>query len=182
MNKIEIDKDVLEYLYIEQGLTMKEIAEKLNISVGSVYNYCHKFGIETRDQQSTFSFKGKKHTDKTRRIISKAKKGKQLSEETKQKMSKIKFKGGIGHKKKRKDGYIQIYMPDHPKSSKDGYIMEHDLIMECAIGRWLEKDEVVHHKNEIKSDNRLINLELMTLSEHISFHAKKRHAEKSITK
>lgn len=82
--------------------------------------------------------------------------------------------GGIGHKKKRKDGYVYIYFPDHPKSTKDGYIMEHDLIMECLIGRHLKNNEVVHHKNKVRDDNRKENLQLMTKSEHASFHSKER--------
>ena len=30
-------------------------------------------------------------------------------------MSESKIKGGIGHKKKRTDGYIAVYFPDHPQ-------------------------------------------------------------------
>lgn len=56
--------------------------------------------------------------------------------------------------------------------------MEHDLVMECLIGRHLKDDEVVHHINEIKDDNRKCNLQLMTASEHMSYHAKKRHVER----
>jgi hypothetical protein len=34
------------------------------------------------------------------------------------------------------------------------------------------KDKVVHHKNDIKWDNRPKNLELMTASEHTTYHNK----------
>lgn len=77
---------------------------------------------------------------------------------------------GIGHKKIRKDGYVSIYFPDHPQSTKEGYIMEHILVMECNIGRWLKDNEVVHHKNHIRNDNRIENLQLMTFSEHARLH------------
>ena len=83
-------------------------------------------------------------------------------------------KGGIGHKKTRSDGYTYIYFPDHPKSTKDGYIMEHILVMECLIGRHLYDHEVVHHINHIRADNRKENLELMTRSEHTSHHMRER--------
>ena len=86
--------------------------------------------------------------------------------------------GGVGHKKKREDGYIAIYFPDHPKSSKDGYIMEHILVMEAIIGSHLEDNEVVHHKNGIRDDNRKENLKLMDFREHARYHMKQRHDEK----
>ncbi len=108
-------------------------------------------------------------------------KGKHLSLETRQKISKaLKGKYRVisefgGHKKKRKDGYISIYIPQHPNSSKEGYVMEHVLVMESKIGRYLKKDEVVHHKNKIRDDNRIENLQLMTFREHAGLHMKERH-------
>lgn len=44
--------------------------------------------------------------------------------------------------------------------------MEHRIIVAEAIGRDLTPDEVVHHRNGIKDDNRLENLELMPKRTH----------------
>ncbi len=50
--------------------------------------------------------------------------------------------------------------PDHPRANKKGYVLEHILIMEEKLGRHLVEGETVHHRNGIRGDNRLENLEL----------------------
>lgn len=63
-------------------------------------------------------------------------------------------------------GYILLYEPNHPEAMKNGYVMEHRMIMYDFIGRKLLKDEDVHHINEIKNDNRIENLQLLKKSDH----------------
>lgn len=50
-------------------------------------------------------------------------------------------------------------------------------IIEKSLGRELNSDEVVHHINEIKTDDRIENLQLMSFSSHRSHHARKYFTE-----
>ena len=72
------------------------------------------------------------------------------------------WKGG---EVKLPDGYIKVWVsPDdffYPMADKRGYVLQHRLIMATHLGRNLLKAEQVHHKNGIKSDNYIENLELM---------------------
>jgi len=71
---------------------------------------------------------------------------------------KIKKPNGSGHKEKQ--GYRFINKMRHPNASKSGRIYEHIFIMSEYLGRPLNKGETVHHRNGIKDDNRIENLEL----------------------
>ena len=176
-----ISKEFLIEEYINKEKAMNEIAREYDIAVGSVYNYLKKYGIQSRP----------KMTKKTREKISKAHKGKvspmkdkKMSVETRLKISKsLKGKYRIntkygGHIKHRKDGYTYVFCPDNANASKDGYVMEHILVMQEYIKRPLAEDEVVHHKNKIRNDNRIENLQLMTFKEHARMHMKERQALK----
>ena len=84
----------------------------------------------------------------------------------------INFKGIIndGH------GYKLVFYPEHPNSTKQGYVPEHRLIMEKHLGRYLLPKEVVHHRNKIKIDNHIKNLFLFTTNElHLMFHQIKKY-------
>jgi hypothetical protein len=70
----------------------------------------------------------------------------------------------IGTSRKSSAGYTLIKVPaDYPDVDRTGWAFEHRYIMGQQLGRALRPDERVHHKNGIRSDNRLENLELWTV-------------------
>lgn len=82
------------------------------------------------------------------------------------------WKGGRYHR----NGYVwmKIY-PDnffYPMADMNGYIAEHRLAMAKYLGRCLQPFEDVHHKNGIRDDNRIENLELTTRNSHFVMHNK----------
>ena len=91
------------------------------------------------------------------------------------------WKGG---KYKDGDGYIKVLIdsknPYFIMGNHQGYVNEHRLIMAQNLDRPLTEDEVVHHKNEIRDDNRIENLELLKNdAEHLAYHRKLKQKNKA---
>lgn len=105
---------------------------------------------------------------------------KALSEETKKKISLSKigknygligpnnsnWKGGRANQ----GGYIAILIPDHPFSDINERVKEERLVVEAHIGRFLTKKEIIHHKDEIKTNNKIENLQIVSTSGHAKIH------------
>jgi hypothetical protein len=74
----------------------------------------------------------------------------------------------------KQDGYVYVKNPEHPRARKDGYILEHILVLEKKLGRYLTDNEHSHHINRIRDDNRPENLTVLTSSKHVIHHNKER--------
>jgi hypothetical protein len=72
--------------------------------------------------------------------------------------------------------YLYVINPAHPLADKRGRVALHRCVMEEKLGRYLERHEIVHHKNKNTKDNSPENLEVTTQSDHSRLHG----AEKTI--
>jgi hypothetical protein len=114
-------------------------------------------------------------SEEHKKKLSKAMTGRRHSEETKAKMSSDRagdgnsnWKGGV---RVHGRGYILIYCPEHPYAASDHYILEHRLVYERFLGRYLTPPEVIHYVNGNPMDNRIINLcRFNTQAEHVAYH------------
>ncbi len=82
------------------------------------------------------------------------------------------WKGG----RRRSNGYVAVWLqPDDfffAMADKHQCVLEHRLAMAKQLGRSLQPWEIVHHKNGIRDDNRIENLELTTKGSHSLEHNK----------
>jgi len=69
----------------------------------------------------------------------------------------------------RVNGYIKEYCPNHPNCDNHGVVPQHRLVMESVLERYLEKDEIIHHLNGVRHDNRPQNLALVKAHSHTSW-------------
>lgn len=117
---------------------------------------------ETKEKMRKAST-GRRHTEATKQKLRELRLGKKHQEEHKRKISLAatgdkngNWKGG----RVKNNGYILVFSPDHPFRNHYNYVFEHRLVMEEHLGRHLERGEVVHHINKVKTDNRIENLRL----------------------
>ncbi len=148
------NRDWLYKMYVTNELSIESISKICDVCVSLIHRYLVRFEIPRR------RFCGK---------------------------SGIKCGKWKGGRTVTTSGYIYIYQEGHPRARKKPYapyVPEQILMVEKHLGRLLKKEEVVHHINEIKNDNRIENLYLFpSESDHQRYHQKlRRGSGEPITK
>lgn len=181
LKPVVVSEKQLKKWYLKDKMRMWEIADMLGCSESSVSNLLKRYGIQVRrpceypktDEQIRACRKHMQELNAAEPGFASKKGG----AATRLKRLEKGYEFG-GHEVKTKSGYIVVYAPEHPRANKAGTVPKHTLVMERHLGRYLEDDEVVHHINHIRDDNRIENLQLMQISEHLKMHghetAKKR--------
>lgn len=122
-----------------------------------------------RNKKISKALTGKKLSKEHKKNLSESHKGKKPTKEARLKMTYAQHnRQGAEVRKINSRGYATIFMPEHPHKmgGSGSRVYEHRLIMEKKIGRYLDGDEVVHHLNGKKDDNRPENLYLTTKGGH----------------
>jgi hypothetical protein len=70
----------------------------------------------------------------------------------------------------KKGDYLYAKIPEHPNATKNGYVLEHRVVLENKLGRLLERHEEAHHIDENRHNNHPDNIELKLTGEHQRFH------------
>lgn len=149
----EITKEMLEEMYLRKGMSTSEIAQAIGVHRTTVFYNLNKFGIETRtlkDGAIQRVIRGRKYSHRSGKDSPNWRGGRRITER----------------------GYVDIWMPEHQKARRNGYVTEHILVWEKQNGE-IPKGFHIHHKNGNKQDNRIENLECMDGKDHLRLIPKK---------
>lgn len=79
-----------------------------------------------------------------------------------------------------KDGYIQLRVVD--RTTKELYLrMEHIIVWERHYGVRVPAGHLIHHRNEDRSNNHIVNLACMPRSSHTEMHAELTRLRATVT-
>lgn len=178
-----VTKEEIESVYFVPGVSSREASKRLKISVRALREFRKKYGIDIKKRESTHpQLRDVEwltveyiHKDKPVSVIAeelgvsiptvraalryipfdlrKSRVGNRMGDKA------ANWKGGKRYSTK---GYVYVHSPKHPASNLEGYVMEHRLVMEEKLGRYLTATEVIHHINGQKNQNNIENLELVS--------------------
>jgi len=158
MNRVDYFDELIE-LYVDKRMSILDCAEALGKSRKAIWYQLNKLGL-TRGLSDALKvsvkvgqhLKGKKRTFTTEHRTN-------MSKAARNRPAKgYRLKAGY---------YVVTAGPNMGRPL-------HRVMVEEHYGIKLKHDQVIHHKNGIKTDNRINNLEIMTNAEHIALHASER--------
>lgn len=183
------DKEKLEELYVEQGLTTYDIAERMDTYSTTICRALEEHGIESRNTGSGLE-KDQPWHDKSRlkRLYSEQKlTAREIAERFGCSKSTILYqlrkfdiprRHNHPHFRTREDGYEEVR---HAVDGDTKIARVHRLVAvasgELDPSEFTEWDKVVHHKKPIPWLNTHNNLEVMDRGEHQTQHMLEYHSD-----
>lgn len=79
-------------------------------------------------------------------------------------------------------GRFRVYRPDYPRAYVMGYANRAHVVYWLKIGKVHPVGTVLHHMNEIKTDDRFENLEVKEHGKHSTDHNTKPYSETHVTR
>jgi|SRR5690625_515735 len=164
-------KDYLIKKYVDEEYSMKEIGDFCGVAPNTVLHFMEKHGIQRRNGSDKVTRRKRDHYSRIRKgkpVWNQGMKG-NYDKWTKRGKDAPGYLGGVSERGNR--GYRNILKPDHPSADANGYVFEHRLVCEDLLGRYLTDEEIVHHRNKNRLDNRPSNLFIFYgHGTHLSFH------------
>lgn len=148
-------------LYVS-GKSISEVSQETTVPPATVHRWLKRLGVELRKLGDWH--RGRKWTEARREHNPEA----PQRPEGAPRGYDILTERALGNKSIKSGGYVVVHVGRKQRQ------YEHILKAEKAIGRRLRRDEVVHHINCIRSDNRPENLLICTRSYHLQLHARMR--------
>lgn len=154
------DRPLLVRLYDQEQLSTREIADRVgHPKHTTVADALRRLGIPVRSDPR------RRLTERSRRKLS----------ASSSREGNARWNGGTTF-----DGrYRLVLARGHGNANTHGYVYEHRLVMSRHLGRPLLRSEIVHHRNLVRTDNRLANLDLFTDSAaHSRMHSQVRRGRR----
>lgn len=173
--KSEISKYNYLVPYYNEGMSIPEISDKTGVSKSTVRIKLKLCGCELRSKKESVSLA----LGKGRRPSRKGIKRPPFTEEHKKRISIKRMEYADKYAKNYSistQGYARFTRGDLKNK------MIHVHVMETRIGRKIRKGECVHHIDHDKLNNDISNLKLMSVSDHLSYHAKINHVNRKRNK
>jgi len=140
-----IDIDEAASLYQQDDWTLRDLARKYRVSYSSLRSRFLRYGLPVRSRSDAIALARRRHPERFD-------------------VRGSKNPAWNGGRSKDSRGYITI--------SSMHWKREHRVVAEAMLGRPLLREEVVHHINGRKDDNRPANLQVMTRTAHNRLHAR----------